>query len=274
MKRFSEGRSIRAALCTVAVATLLSGLSVSPAQAQQLGEIAVPEDCSNAIDALKTEASEKNFRTDQGVDFVCGLGSATIKTFDEKGNAAEMSANLDSARRGPDTELPIGDCTIYDAPVHSIIDVYTVNTTFCLIYGQDYVGASPNDWAKVLSMDFTLNLQQNLHLWTLIVNGDLFSNADLSGFVTLQRQFGVGLPQEVVSTSWAAPNGYTRAYGDLEYEVPSTGGTYAVRVHQMHVNDFDHAFSMDFEKDVALPRFYCPPADQCNYPNGQEAPVF
>lgn len=278
MKNRTRRPVIRTTLGSLAVGALFIGLSAAPVHAEEKDSADLPAICETAINNLRDEAVAQGVDSSAPVDFTCGAGTVEIQTYDADGDPAEkLSASIEtpSARgpAGPGTELPIEDCHPGKLPVSTILDVYTVNTDICLYYGQLFPGNASQNWHEIFEVVLDLNLQQNFHQWNLAVNGGLFVNADLSGQITLQKESIFGSTPVDFST-WAAPKGYTDAWGYFKQTVPAAGGVYAVRVHNMYVQDYDHAFSTTFSTDAATPRFLCPSNDQCHYPGGQEAPVF
>lgn len=161
----------------------------------------------------------------------------------------------------------------YDtAPVRTIYGVYSSDVVFSIIYGQlnDPVNGS---WSNCIDGTFTLGLQTNAHLvmltaFSLLQNNDI----DLSGNLTMEHMNGI-FPTNTVDSI-----GYSNLSGDGFSYSGFLGGTsngiYAAKMGNMTINDYGRAHTFNLDVDLSTYRFLCQTGEQCNYPDGHEAPVF
>lgn len=162
-------------------------------------------------------------------------------------------------------------------PTESISDDYTSRVLHTLYYGRDEPGIA-GDWIRAVNMMLNVGLKTSNHNFVLGWSTALAPPQEkitLNGTIRLQQMQVFGTPDPVDELFWNnSPGAGTDAVYTGVLQQPTDKAIYSIAVADFHVVNIAKAFSIRINQDFAVPRFLCNYPEQCQYPDGKEAPIF
>lgn len=148
---------------------------------------------------------------------------------------------------------------------------------FCVVYGR-YLSDGTLVFSNVISVELNIYPYWNSHgykmrAWTQ------HSNGVFSGVVSLHRMNGILPPEWMNSVRWDKPFSDLRS-DDFVPARDSREGKFTIEAAYFHVRDNANQFDrpVELRSPVVTHRFQCVDdrsgSPQCEWPNGQEAPIF
>jgi len=259
------GRTFRAAGATSIVTALLL-IPAIPATALE------PTDAGGSC-ASEAASVAESAGASSGYDFVCAPGVVTVQIPSEDGSSLTETAEVPLVE-APTAQQRSDYCGLNTPETRTIVNELQVNIDFCVIYGQS--GDPQNgSWSRSLKVEWTAypGYPSTLNRLRTISTFANIGQVTLWGSIHSQRQNGILPPSTLTSAVLELRNGY--AVNGWEMYGTNTNGTFAIRVEDFEITDFDYGFNAPVNMPPSYtPRFVCHNDTQrCFYPNGQEAPV-
>jgi hypothetical protein len=158
-----------------------------------------------------------------------------------------------------------------DAPERQITNPYGSFIQYSIVYGQS--GSPVNgSWAKCIDLYSRVFLQTESHQWALSLYTSLKDAIDIHGTVQILEFHGI-LPASVTDADGYSQHNVT-TFTSSGWLRGTPRGTYAMKMASTTITDYDKAFDITLDANRSTFRFLCNGTNQCNYPDGHEAPIF
>jgi len=270
---------------TIAVACALGFTFLTPTSAQAAEPVSA---CGLAAQnvANSEEAQAAGIIADGPLNFSCAPDGVIVSSTDDQGKPVATYEEVvdderpqDSAfsvarQMAPQTLDPVCDSAVTEARRY-VLNNYAGQVNFCVFYGQ--TGSPVNGtWVRSIYNTLTINLQTVTHLLTFSSENLDFAGvnaAELSGFIYMRNNQGILPPVVTDELTFNLSEGGSTANFSA-YIGGTNNGVYNVSVADMNIVDYDYAFSTPIQYEANTFRFLCQTGEQCNYPDGMEAPVF
>lgn len=269
-------RKIAAALgATFTAAALVlapSAAFANTVSAEASVDVGASGDClARGEAAIGSYLAENGLANDAEVYVACKGDTATVWSPEVGGDPLAVAPPEEQAAKngGVGTQAISGfSCNIYSS--------YGVECSWTLPY-QKYSG-STLIWTRTLASYATLDLQVNSHKVYQRYTHNQGINFDIEGNIILQRQNGILPPSFENSEDFDFWSGGTQESGtEWVDRTNGSAGKYSVIFNPMYITDHNAGVTIPLVGDPTSPRFQCAAAstwNNCEYPGGNEAPIF
>lgn len=259
------------------MASTLIATSALPAAAATTQRASGTDGCeSRALPLIPSYLKQQGLPNDTDVYAACSNGVAAVWVADEKGNPIEPLTD-EAQDENHDDRAQARDVTDNTCV---ILDEYSVECNWGTTYKKMDGETGTVLWTRSLSSYALMNLQAVSHSVKLRYTHDQGIGHDSMGNVILQRQQGWLPPTYENDTDFYFPGG-TQSTGTIWVNrADLSAGKYSMIFNLETVFDQAENVHIPILGDPTSPRFQCysdSPEDfwkNCEYPNGEEAPVF